>query len=169
MRLYLMRHGEAVPPGPRVQDEDRPLTPEGRRRVRELARAWSRRDDPIPEVWVVSPLVRAVQTCEICLAEMGPDTPVEISRRLLPTGRVSFLLDLIEERGEGAVALVGHQPLLGGLGVFLLGWPSVPAELEPGAVLALDMERPGEGTLVWHAIPARDDRGPLFLEPPSPR
>lgn len=165
MRLYLMRHGEALPPGPGVQDEDRPLTDEGRRRVREVARAWALRDDPAPEAWVVSPLVRAVQTCEIYHTELASKAPVEVSRRLVPSGRVSFLVDLLEERGEDVLALVGHQPLLGGLAVFLLGWSTVPADLEPGAILALDVSRPGEGTLLWHAIPARDERGPLFLTP----
>lgn len=163
MRVYLMRHGEAVPPGDRVQEEDRPLTAGGRQRVRELAHAWARREDPSPEAWLVSPLVRAVQTCEICLTAFDGLGEVDISRRLLPSGRVSFVIDLLEERSEDCVALVGHQPLLGGVAAFLLGWSSVPAHLDPGAILALDVQGPGDATLVWHAIPARDERGPLFL------
>ncbi len=165
MRVYLMRHGEAVPPGARVQEEDRPLTAAGRRRVRESARAWALRDDPAPEAWIVSPYVRAVQTCEICVSAFQSEAEVEVSRRLLPTGQVSYAVDLVEERGEESLAIVGHQPLLGGLAAFLLGWSTVPANLEPGAILALDMVEPGEARLVWHAVPARDERGPLFLEP----
>lgn len=165
MRIYLMRHGEAVPAGGRVQEEDRQLTVEGRRRVRESARAWARRDDPAPEAWIVSPLVRAVQTCEICVSAFESDAEVEVSRRLLPSGRVSLVADLIDERGEKSLALVGHQPLLGGLAAFLLQWSTVPAQLDPGAILAIDLPDEGEPRLVWHAVPARDERGPLFLTP----
>lgn len=165
MRVYLMRHGQAVPPGSRVQEEDRPLTPEGRSGVRASAALWARRDDPPPQAWIVSPLVRAVQTCEICVSAFESKAEVEVSRRLLPSGRVSFVADLLDERREESLALVGHQPLLGGIAAFLLGWSTVPAQLEPGAILALDIVEPGEAKLAWHAVPARDARGPLFLEP----
>lgn len=165
MRVYLMRHGEAVPPGSRVQEEDRYLTVDGRRRVRESAEAWALRDDPAPDGWIVSPLVRAVQTCEICVYAHASQAEVEISHRLLPTGRVSFVADLIEERADQNLAIVGHQPLLGGLAAYLLGWETVPAHLEPGAILALDFRGPGDAQLVWHGVPAQDERGPLFLKP----
>lgn len=165
MRIYLMRHGEAVPPGA-LLDDDRPLTDRGRGAVRRLASAWSGRGDPIPEAWLVSPLVRAVQTCEICVGAFEGMGPVEIHRSLLPEERISVLVDLIHERGESAVALVGHQPLIGGTAAFLLGWASVPANVEPGAVLAIDLpDDGGAGRLVWHAVPGKDERGPLFLQP----
>ncbi|HLV61309.1 MAG TPA: phosphoglycerate mutase family protein [Fredinandcohnia sp.] len=165
MRIYLLRHGEAVPPGEGVQEEDRPLTVAGRRRVRESARAWSLRDDPVPQSWFVSPYVRAVQTCEICVSAFGADADVDVSRSLLPTGRVSQVVDLIVESGKECVAVVGHQPLLGGVAAFLLHWSTVPAHLDPGAILALDLGDEGPARLVWHAVPARDERGPLFLAP----
>ena len=65
MKIYLVRHGKAVDEGYRV-DEHRPLTAEGRELMRRTAKAWAKREK-VPERWLVSPLVRAVQTAEICL------------------------------------------------------------------------------------------------------
>lgn len=165
MRIYLMRHGTAVPPGSML-DDDRPLTPAGREAVLRTAAAWARRDDPAPEVWLVSPLVRAVQTSELCRGAFADPGAVEIRRTLLPEERVSVLVDEIRSRSEASVALVGHQPLMGGVAAFLLGWSTVPAHVEPGAILALDLPDDGSpARLVWHAVPGRDERGTLFLEP----
>lgn len=165
MRVYLMRHGQAVPPGPPYDDEDRPLTAEGRLLARASAEAWSRREDPRPQAWLVSPLVRAVQTGEIGSFAFGSSAPVEIVRALVPDGRVSEVVEAIGARTEPSIALVGHQPLLGGLAAFLLGWGTVPAQLEPGAILAIDLPEAGTPRLAWHCVPARDERGPLFLVP----
>ena len=66
MRIYIVRHGKAADEGYNF-DEDRPLTDEGRALMRVTAKAWVKLGDAKPEVWLSSPLVRAVQTCEICV------------------------------------------------------------------------------------------------------
>lgn len=171
MRVYLMRHGEAESPERYERDEDRPLSAAGREKLGASAALWSEqlaKEEPAPALWLVSPLVRAVQTFEITVAGLGGlgATPLQISRLLVPEGRISSLVDLLEQQGEEAVALVGHQPLMGGLAAFLLGWSSVPAQLQPGAILAIDRDEAG-ARLAWHLAPPQGARPAQLLTPPE--
>lgn len=167
MRVYLMRHGLAED-GYAV-DEHRPLTLQGRRRVREIAALWASSGEPRPERWIVSPLVRAVQTCEIVVDAFGAEGPVQVSAALVPESRVSVAAELVDAHFGETLALVGHQPLIGSLATFLLGLRSVPAAVQPGAVLAIDLpEAEGEDpTLAWHLVPGVGDEAPRILRPPA--
>jgi phosphohistidine phosphatase len=163
-RVYLVRHGKAADEG-YAQDEDRPLTDEGRERMRRNAAALVKAATPAPEVWLTSPLVRAVQTCEICTSAFGVDGPVEITRALVPSAGVGALAALIDERREESLALVGHEPLLSALATHLLGWPSLGGPFKKGAVLAIDLPRSGgAGRLAFHLRPAGSDRPPQLLD-----
>lgn len=165
MRVYLVRHGVAAPPGAGV-DEHRPLTEEGRAAFRASAAIWAAQA-PAPTRWIVSPLVRAVQTAEIALGAFGAPGPVEVSDVLVPEGRISAAAQLVDDHFGETLALVGHQPLMGGLAAFLLGLRSVPAALQPGAILALDLpdaaNDPGP-RLAWHLRPGDP---PRLLVPPA--
>ncbi|AKU89691.1 phosphohistidine phosphatase SixA [Vulgatibacter incomptus] len=165
MRVYLMRHGEAADVGGYDRDDDRPLTSDGRRRVRLGAKLWAERGDPAPEAWLVSPLVRAVQTAEICASAFASESPIEVSRELLPDARVSVAAERIEREAASAIALVGHQPLMGGLAAYLLGLRTVPSQVQPGAILAIDLQDEGAGRLAWHLVPNADGQGPRILVP----
>lgn len=167
MRVYLMRHGIAAD-GYAV-DEHRPLTLEGRRKAREIAALWASSGEPRPERWIVSPLVRAVQTCEIVVDAFGVEGPVEVSGDLTPDSRVSVAAELVDGHFGEVLALVGHQPLIGSLAAFLLGLRSVPAAVQPGAVLAIDLpeEEGEEPALAWHLIPGMGDEAPRLLRPPG--
>ena len=88
MRVYLVRHGIALPADGGTPDEHRSLSADGRRLFRESAQLWSEQGGS-PTRWLVSPLVRAVQTCEIALGAFGSEGPVEVSTDLLPEARVS--------------------------------------------------------------------------------
>jgi phosphohistidine phosphatase len=159
-RVYLVRHGKAAEEG-HERDEDRPLTDEGRQRMRRNAAALADAAAPVPEVWLTSPLVRAVQTAEIGVAAFGADGPVEVTRALLPSGSVGALVSLIDGRPETSIALVGHEPLLSALAAHLLGRSSLGAPFKKGAVIALDLPRgAGAGRLAFHLRPAADDRDP---------
>lgn len=159
-RVYLVRHGNAAEEG-YAHDEDRPLTAEGRERMRRNAAALAGAADAVPEVWFTSPLVRAVQTAEIAVAAFGAEGPVEVTRSLLPTGSVGALAAMIDARPESSIALVGHEPLLSALAAHLLGRSSLGAPFKKGAVIALDLPRgAGAGRPAFHLRPAGDDRDP---------
>jgi len=89
-----------------------------------------------------------------------------VSPALLPDARVSAAAQLVDDHFGETLALVGHNPLMGALAAFLLGLRSVPAQLQPGAVLALDLPE-GEGEaprVAWHLV-AGDP--PRLLVPPA--
>jgi phosphohistidine phosphatase len=159
MRIYLVRHGKAADEGYRF-DEDRPLTDVGRALLRRTAEAWVKEaSDKEPELWLTSPLVRAVQTCEIALHAFDQDGPVEVTRALVPEGPPSAAAALLDRPGmPGAIALVGHEPLMSDLASLLLGrqWPE---GFKKGAVLA--MKRAAgetEAKFLWYLEPAKEER-----------
>ena len=64
-RLYLLRHGIAIPARPSpIEEDDRPLTPKGKRRMKQIARGL-RRLKITPDRLITSPLPRARQTAEM--------------------------------------------------------------------------------------------------------
>lgn len=165
MRIYLVRHGKAADDGYRY-DEDRPLTDEGRALMRRTAKSFVKHaGGKEPELWLTSPLVRAVQTCEIAVDAFGSDGPVEVTRALVPDGPVSAAAALLDREGTPeVVALVGHEPLMTSLAGHLLG-RHFPEGFKKGAVLALKRAEAGEkAKLVWYLEPAKDDRDPRVRE-----
>jgi phosphohistidine phosphatase len=159
-RVYLVRHGKAADSG-YARDEDRPLTEEGRERMRRNAAALADAAGALPEVWLCSPFVRAVQTCEITVAAFGSEGPVEITRALVPSAGVGELSELIDRRPEKSLVLVGHEPMLSETAAHLLGRASLGVPFKKGAVIAVDLHRAGAaGRLAFHLRPAGDDREP---------
>jgi phosphohistidine phosphatase len=162
MRLLVIRHGLA---GEREDwaarsgkpDSERPMTGEGRRRMRRGARGL-RRIVPDIDVLATSPLVRAVQTAEIVAAAYGGSLAIETVDELSPERRPDELLGWLRAQLPGAtVAVVGHEPHLG----FLVGWlltgrnDSFVAFKKGGAVL-LDFDDPpvgGNAVLAWAIAP----------------
>lgn len=145
MKLYLIRHGEAIERCAEVREEDRWLTPKGRDGFRENARRLSKRGE-IPAVIATSPLVRAVQTADI-LAEI-PDFQGElrVSRELAPGFGVEGLFRLAAACGmPRSLAVVGHEPDLGEVLGRLLGRGGA-LPLKKGAIVALKLKSAGSGT-----------------------
>jgi phosphohistidine phosphatase len=111
MELVLMRHGIAVERNEmRTSDAKRPLTREGRRKVRKVAKAleaiWSR-----PDVVVHSGLVRARETAELVAKELEPKAKELLQTGALePGAKPTELLEFLEALGAKRVVLVGHAP-----------------------------------------------------------
>lgn len=163
MRIYLVRHGKAADDGYDV-DDHRPLTDEGRARMRRTAKTWAKNEKKEPELWLVSPLVRAVQTAEICLDAFGQDGPAEITEALVPDGSIGHAAALFDREDVAVMAAVGHDPLMTALASHLIGG-RFPAEFKKGAILALDRKDPGKAArIAWFLEPAKDDRDARFRE-----
>src|SRR6185312_7639278 len=65
MKLYLLRHGDAGEAGdPRYKDNERPLTPKGIQRTKQLAHVLREMEITMDAI-VTSPLTRAKETAEI--------------------------------------------------------------------------------------------------------
>jgi phosphohistidine phosphatase len=118
MNLYILRHGIAVDHGtPGYEnDADRPLTPEGERKLERIAEAMDRMDLDL-DLILTSPFVRARQTAEGVAEVLKLRKKVELTDTLTPGGDSQKLIELIAHHQPEVdkVALVGHEPYLSGL------------------------------------------------------
>ncbi len=127
VKIYLVRHGEAVPEDDAGSDRDRWLSRRGRDSVRVLARLL-REQAVVPDVVVCSPLPRAVQTAELLADGLDYLGAIESLRCLEPAAQPQLAGAAVAARGTGggAVLVVGHEPNLSNLGAHLLGRPAFP-------------------------------------------
>ena len=111
--VYLIRHGLAGEHGSYDPDEERPLTAEGEKKTRHVAKQLRQLDLKFDRV-LTSPLVRAQQTAEI-LVEMGLSKHLESADFLAPRGNIHdwvAWLQIWERSPQSSLALVGHEPCL---------------------------------------------------------
>src|SRR4051794_41570636 len=125
-QLWLLRHGEAVPPGS-GPDEQRELTERGRDQSRAAGRALNALEVEV-HLCFTSPKLRARQTAELACAELDVEPVDESSLSEGFDGRAA--LDLMAAAGaDQRVLVVGHEPdfsqvvydLTGGRGGFQKG------------------------------------------------
>jgi phosphohistidine phosphatase len=139
-------------------DDLRPLTDEGRRKMREGA-AGLRALVPELDVLAASPLVRAQETARIVADVYGIGT-VETTNALRPdAANTLFVSWLAAQNRDRTVAVVGHEPHLGMLVTWLMtGIGESRVELKKGAACLLEFaERPqrGHARLLWALAPAQ--------------
>jgi len=139
MKLYLVRHAEAIERSGTTPDASRYLTTKGRLAFRKIARRV-RRAGIAPDVIFTSPLLRAVQTAEILAERLKHEGPVVVAKELSPGFDLPALRSLLAEAGNPReAAFVGHEPDLGTLAAMLLDVPG-GFPLRKGAVLALEAD-----------------------------
>lgn len=111
IELYIIRHGLAGERGTYENDDERPLTEEGRDRTRKVAKRLHALELQFDLV-LTSPLVRAKQTADI-LQSVNLCSQVEISPNLAPEGQFKdwlVWLDRWRLSGGKSLAIVGHEP-----------------------------------------------------------
>jgi phosphohistidine phosphatase len=141
MKLYIVRHAIAVPHGaPGVKDDDRPLTEEGVRKMRQAAvglsvLGWT------PDLMLSSPLIRAKQTAEILVEVLGKEIRQKTVPSLAPSGsRRELYREINSYRGKNLM-LVGHQPSLGEIaGEICWNSAEVFLEFKKGGAGAIELE-----------------------------
>ncbi len=111
MDLFFLRHGPAEPKSDwHGDDEDRPLTTEGKLLVTEVACSLILQRLP-PELILTSPLARARQTAEIAAECLQAPDKVVVDKRLAPGFGQKQLEKLLRDNAERKVLmLVGHDP-----------------------------------------------------------
>jgi phosphohistidine phosphatase SixA len=124
VRIYLVRHGDAVPEEDAGSDRDRWLSARGREAARILGRLLREQAVAVDAI-VASPLPRAVQTAELLAAMLDYLEPIATRRYLEPSAQPRVAAGEIATLG-GAVIVVGHEPSISALGAFLLGRPAFP-------------------------------------------
>lgn len=161
MRLLLIRHAiaEEREDFARTGKDDRlrPLTDEGRKKMRQAARGL-RGQVPEIDLLATSPLTRAAQTGAIVDSVYGGLKVVEIEELAPDTTPAAFLLWL-RQRKEGTIAAIGHEPSLGQILSWLLtGTERHLLSFRKGGACLLEL--PGEvaagtATLLWALTPAQ--------------
>lgn len=138
MRLYLIRHAEAVdsPPGARFLDDLRALTPRGGKRFRRTARTFASLGERV-ESLRSSPTLRAVQTAELLAAQLNR-APVAVLEELRPGVAAVVLRDWLLGQSLKSIALVGHGRQLRELTLLLLG-PEPPFAIKKGSIVRIDL------------------------------
>lgn len=111
MQLLFLRHGPAEPKNDwRGDDEERPLSAQGRQLVSEVACSLPKQRT-LPELILTSPLARARQTAEIVGQCLDLSEKVVVDKRLAPGFSEKHLEKVLREHAECRVLmLVAHDP-----------------------------------------------------------
>jgi len=142
MKLYLLRHGDAVESSEaRCKDAERPLTSKGIERTKLLAHALRQMEISFDTI-LSSPLVRARETAEIIARSLQLEERLAFSENLTLSGDLQKLVGQIQSLRPipENVLLVGHEPHLSGLiSLLCVGSPSLFVALKKGALCRLDI------------------------------
>ncbi len=155
MKVFLIRHSRAVSEGPRLGDEQRYLSPEGRAIARAVGERLAREGVTF-DAMLTSPLVRAVQTAELVAQGVGYGGGIVAYFGLAPGVPPRVVAEEITAHGV-AVAVVGHEPGISALGAHLVGRPSFPP-FRPGQVTLVE-----DGAARWALSPERMELEPVLV------
>jgi phosphohistidine phosphatase len=162
MRLLIIRHGIAEDKEAWARtsnnDDERPLTDEGRQKMVLNAKGLRRSVDAI-DVLATSPLVRARQTAQI-VADAFKLGRIETAKALVPDTPPGEFVEWLERyRDKAVVAAVGHEPHLGILVTWLLtGVEESHVDLKKGAACLLELDGdpgPAAARLCWSIAPSQ--------------
>jgi phosphohistidine phosphatase len=120
MQLYLLRHGIAENGRPGARDADRALTPEGKKKLREVLRTAARAG-VAPDYILTSPYLRAVETAEIASEVLRFKSDMIRSKALVPESSPEDLWEEVRVyKGAGQILVSSHEPLLSRAVAYLL-------------------------------------------------
>ena len=157
MNVYILRHAIATERGAKqYPNDDRPLTKEGVRKMKEAAPAIRTIAGHV-DVILSSPLVRAHDTAKIAAKALKYRYQILLRDELLPEAPAAEILTYLRRFKEAAnVLIVGHEPLLGTIASALLGSATTAIEFKKGALCCISTPKlPSDtpGTLLWHLTP----------------
>ena len=149
MNLYLLRHGIAVDPSVPdfAKDAERPLTPKGKRRLLQIAKAMAALKISF-DVILSSPYVRAAQTAEMVAKSLKCRKRLKFTDDLTPDGNPKQLIQLLNDLKPQpkSVLLVGHEPYLSQfIALLTAGNTNMEIDLRKGSLCKLETESLGYG------------------------
>ncbi len=116
VELFLIRHAFALPSAEGQSDAERPLSPQGRKRFARCVRGLDELGVRFDRLFH-SPLLRAVQTAELCAELLKGESSVCGALAGPPSPRI--FAEFAPQDGQ-RIALVGHEPSMGELCSLLL-------------------------------------------------
>jgi len=150
MRLYLVRHGEALP---KDVDPGRGLSEVGIRGAEKVAAFLKRQAIEVEAIWE-SGKKRATQTAEIMASSVRSKEGVMCQAGMAPMDPVGPIVEKLASL-EGGYMLVGHLPFLSILASHLILGRSEPdvVNLPAAALVSLDRGVSGIWAVSWMVIP----------------
>jgi len=160
MNLFFLRHAKAFPRGTRFRpDSKRPLTSEGERKMRDVARGIKKMGLTF-DLILTSPYARALRTAEI-LAEVYRSKKMFVTNNLVPEAKPKDVIQEINENFGSLenICLVGHEPFMSGMiSLLLTGASDTAIDLRKAGLchLAISNLQPGKcATLNWLIKPSQ--------------
>ncbi len=156
MELYLLRHGIAEDAAISRRDADRALTPEGKKRLREILKV-ALEAELRPTLILSSPYKRAKDTAAIAVKSLGYTADVLETNALVPNAHPNELWEEVRmHKSEAKLLLVSHEPLLSMAASLLLNSSGLRVDFKKGAIMRIDLEgfsaQPAS-VLKWYLTP----------------
>jgi phosphohistidine phosphatase len=152
MEIYILRHGVAEEPQTGQPDAERALTPDGRKKLRNVLRTAASAGVE-PTLILTSPYKRALQTAQLAAEILEYKGELLRTEALEPNSSPKPVWEEIRvHKDEPRILLAGHEPLFGRLAAYLLGSPNLQVDFKKGAMVCIEIERfPAEphGVLRW--------------------
>jgi phosphohistidine phosphatase len=152
MHIYLVQHGAAVP---KDENEERPLSDQGRDDINKVASFLARSGVSVPRV-IHSGKLRAMETALLLSGVIGPGNMVEEAETgLAPDDSTDVFFAAIEEWTDDAI-IVGHLPFVAKLASRLVtgNEEETVIHFKPGSVACLERGENGGGwTVSWFVRP----------------
>ena len=162
MQLLIVRHAVAVEretfAATGKPDDLRPLTPDGRRKMRRIAKGIKSMVEHI-DLLATSPLTRAEQTAQILAKAYGIEIG-EVVEALRPDSPLQMFAEWARNHSpRSAITIVGHEPHLSELVTWLMtGASESRIALKKGGACFLSFDGAvgrAEGNLEWLATPSQ--------------
>ncbi|MCS6806308.1 MAG: phosphohistidine phosphatase SixA [Acidobacteriota bacterium] len=159
MELYILRHAIAVERGtPGYRDSDRPLTPEGEKKMVQAAHGMKALGLSF-DLILTSPYQRARHTAEIVATVFDAQDKLITTTALTPAGDPAELVAELSRHGKSAdsILLVGHEPYLSSfISTLLVGDERLQLTMKKGGLCKLTVNSLRHGrcaTLQWLLTP----------------
>ena len=141
MEIYILRHGLAEEAHGGMRDADRPLTPEGTKKLLPVLRR-ARAIDVQPPVILTSPYRRARETAQVAAEALRGEPKLVESRALIPDSSPEAVWDEIRDhKSDKQIMVVGHEPLLSSVYAYLMGAASAQIDVKKGSLGRIDVDR----------------------------
>jgi len=159
MEVILIRHAKAETRDPNSwpDDDQRPLTVEGRAEQRAAARAMKKMGIKF-DFLVTSPLLRARETTDLIAKAYRWAEPPQVAEEMGHEYSVGAVVKFLAKfPPDSVVALVGHEPDLSDLTSALISKDrDVNIAVKKSGVVGIEFDGPaeaGKGTLLFHLKP----------------
>ena len=156
MQIYLLRHGLAEDARPGHPDAERPLTGEGRDRLRRVLKR-ARTAELDPSAILSSPYRRAMETAAVAAEVLAFKGEIVPTHALEPeSSPLDALQEIRNPKNERAILLASHEPLMSSLAAFLLDSPALRVDMKKATLVRIDCDRFGPkaaAVLKWMLTP----------------